>query len=230
MTGRPLAGVAVVFDLDGTLVDSAPDLHAAAAVLLAEEGRPPLDLPTVRSFIGHGVPALVGRVMAARELAEADRARLTGRFSALYDATPARLTRAFPGAVEAVAALAAGGARLGLCTNKPMLPARRILEALGFAPHLSAVIAGDSLPVRKPDPAPLRAAFEALGAGGCRLYVGDSGIDAETAAQAGVPFALFLGGYDAGETSGQGAAARFDHFADLPALVAAWAAARAGAA
>ena len=210
----------VVFDLDGTLIDSAPDLHAAAQTMLAEAGLPPVTLPQVQGFIGNGVPVLVARVLAAVG-GPADpeaAAALTARFLAHYMAAPTALTRPYPGVPAALAALAAAGHPLAVCTNKPAAPARAILAAFGLDAWISEVIGGDSLPLRKPDPAPLQAAFALLGGSG--VYVGDSEVDAATAQAAGAPFLLFTEGYRKTPLAELPHRAAFADFARLPALVA----------
>ena len=209
---------AIVFDLDGTLIDSAPDIHAAAARMLAGEGLAPLPLATIQSFIGNGVAVLVQRMMETVGLPEADHPRLTTAFVAHYEAAPAVLTRPFPHVRETLAALHGAGARLGLCTNKPAAPSRAILAAFDLDPFFATVIGGDSLPTRKPDPAGLLCAFAELG--GVGLYVGDSEIDAETAHRAGAPFALFTEGYRKTPVEALTHHFAFADFASLPALCA----------
>lgn len=189
----------MIFDLDGTLIDSAPDIHAAGNAVLAAEGLPPVTLVQARGFIGAGAPTFVARLVAAQAgtLPEAARAdlhtRMLARFMERYE-TAVTLTRLYPGAVEALDALRTAGLRLGLCTNKPEGPTRAVLRHFGLTEHFDAVVGGDTLPQRKPDPAPLRRAMADLGVARC-LYVGDSEIDAETAAAAGQVFALFTEGY-----------------------------------
>ncbi|MFV0245521.1 MAG: phosphoglycolate phosphatase [Qingshengfaniella sp.] len=207
----------IVFDLDGTLIDSAPDLHATANAVLAQEGAPPVTLAEARDFIGHGTPVFVARMRAARGIPDSDQARLLAAFMARYE-TAVDLTRPYPGAPEALAALGAAGHRLGLCTNKPMAPCRAILAHLGLDSHFEVVLGGDSLPQRKPDPAPLHATLAALG-DGQTLYVGDSETDAETATRAGVPFLLFTEGYRQSPLEALPHTATFAQFADLPGLV-----------
>ena len=207
-----------MFDLDGTLIDSAPDIHAGANVLLAEEGCEPLQPAETRSFIGRGVPVFIARMRAARGLPEAMQDPLVARFLARYD-TAVGLTRPYPGVREALERLAGAGHRLGICTNKPIRPCRAVLAHLELDRFFETVWGGDSLPVRKPDPAPLDAAFEALGAGP-RLYVGDSEVDAETAMRAGVPFLLFTEGYRQRPAAELPHAGAFDRFEALPALAA----------
>lgn len=187
---------AIVFDLDGTLIDSAPDIHAASAKMLAGAGRPPLSLPTVRSFIGRGVPVLIRRIMAATGLPEdeAVHSKLVADFTAHYAAAPAARTALYPGCAAVLDTLAHSGFALGICTNKPEAATRAILAHFGLDRLFGAIVGGDSLPERKPHPAPLTASFARLGAD-ARLYVGDSEVDGETAARAGVAFALFTEGY-----------------------------------
>lgn len=185
---------AVVFDLDGTLVDSAPDIAAAANRMLAEMDQAPLPLPVLTGFIGHGIPNLVRRVQEACEIDPACLPAMTARMLAQYEASPAALTRPYPGVPQTLRALAEAGHPLAVCTNKLRGLSERILEALDLGQYFQAVIGGDSLPQKKPDPAPLHAAFAALAAPPL-LYVGDSEVDAQTARAAGRAFALFTGGY-----------------------------------
>jgi phosphoglycolate phosphatase len=184
----------IIFDLDGTLVDSAPDIHAAVSAMLAAEGHVSPDLATVTSFVGNGLPVLVSRVIAYCGLDPAQHERLTRATLSYYNAAPADLTRPYAGVVAALETLQTAGHALGLCTNKPEIPARLVLDQLGLARFFGAVVGGDSLPVAKPDPAPLHACIGLLG-GGATIYVGDSEVDAATAQAAGVPFALFTEGY-----------------------------------
>jgi phosphoglycolate phosphatase len=202
----------IVFDLDGTLVDSAPSLCAAGAALLAELGRPPVDVETYKAFVGRGVLVPVERLLTyTGGIPGGDAVPHFERFKQLYD--PLSKTRPYPGAVDAVAAMAARGWRIGLCTQKAEAPARQILAALHFD-AIEAVAAGDSIPgALKPDPR-LFALATPPGAGPI-LYVGDSETDAETAEAGGAPFLLHLNGYRKGPIP---AAASFADFADLPDL------------
>lgn len=212
--------IAIVFDLDGTLIDSAPDIHAAVARTLADEGQPPLSYDAVRGFIGNGVPVLIDRVMAARgEAADLSRrADLIARFLAHYEAASTDLTTVYPGVRAALQALAEAGHPMGLCTNKPAGPARDILAGFDLLGFFAAVTGGDSLPERKPHPEPLRATLRALGATSA-LFVGDSEVDAETAAAAEIPLLLFTEGYRKTAVEDLPHRAAFSDFAALPGLV-----------
>ena len=180
-----------VFDLDGTLVDSAPDLHAALDRLMAARGLAPFARPEVIAMIGDGAKVLVERALAARGRAP-DQAALDA-FLADYGAAAAVETRPFPGIPEALDALAAQGWRLAVCTNKPKAPARDLLAALGLAHRFAALGGGDSFPTRKPDPAHLMATIAAAGGiGDGAVMIGDHHNDIRAARGAGVP-ALFVG-------------------------------------
>lgn len=210
---------AIVFDLDGTLIDSAPDLHAAVNRMLIDEGAEPLSLAKVTSFIGNGLPRLVELSMAARGLDATRHGELYKTVAGHYDAASAVLTQLYPGVKAALTAFRAEGFKLGVCTNKPKAPTLDILASFDIADMFDAVLGGDSLPVRKPDPAPLIQTFTDLDATRM-LYVGDSEVDAETAERAAVPFALFTQGYRKAPVQDLTHMARFDAFADLPDIVA----------
>jgi phosphoglycolate phosphatase len=209
----------IVFDLDGTLVDSAASLTAAANALLAELGRPPLAEARVRGFVGHGVEALVDRVLAATGgVPPGGPEPQRRRFREIYAADPVSGVVVFDGAREALAALAAAGHGLAVCTQKPEAPARRLLAELGLMPPVAGLTTGDSLPVLKPDPRLLEHAASQIGRGKI-VMVGDSEVDAATAANAGVPFVLRLGGYHHGPAEAIPRAAAFADFAALPPLL-----------
>ncbi|UWR21925.1 phosphoglycolate phosphatase [Sulfitobacter sp. S190] len=210
----------IVFDLDGTLIDSAPDIRGIANTLLAAEGAAALSLAETHSFIGNGVSVFVQHMVQARDLRPADAPRLETAFKAAY-AQAHDLTTVYPGVTDALAMLRAAGHRLGVCTNKPLAPAQAALAHFGLAGNFDVVIGGDSLPQRKPDPAPLHAAFGALGTGPT-AYVGDSEVDARTAQAAEVRFALFTEGYRKGPVDSIPHTAVFDHFDRLPALLRGW--------
>lgn len=210
---------AIVFDLDGTLVDSLADIAAAANRMLADQGLAPLPQETIRGFVGNGLPKLVERVMAHCDMDMNRHGKLTQATLRHYTAATSAQTRPYPGVQEALEALRQAGMPLGLCTNKPEAPARHILQALNLEPYFGAVIGGDSLPVRKPDPDHLRAAFDTLGQHPVRIFVGDSEVDAETAQRANVPFLLFSRGYRKSPVSQIPHHSTFEDFRDLPQLI-----------
>lgn len=207
----------LIFDLDGTLIDSARDLHAAAGRMLAAEGEADLPLETIRSFIGNGIPVLVDRIIAATSLSPADRDRLVAGFLADYQAHATDLTVPYPDVAATLGTLKQAGHVLAVCTNKPAAPAEGILSALGLAPFFDDLIGGDSLASRKPDPEGLICLRSRLG-GGPLIYVGDSEVDAETARNSDVPFALFTEGYRKTPVEAIPHAVAFSRFSDLPDL------------
>ncbi|WP_245593455.1 phosphoglycolate phosphatase [Azospirillum halopraeferens] len=179
---------AVVFDLDGTLVDSAPDIRRAVNTVLEELERPPLDLPTVTRFIGDGAARLVERALEATGgIPGGDAGPHVRRFIALYEADPGATTALFPGAAATLEKLEARGLRLAVCTNKPLTATRRLLADLGIAHRFAAVAGGDSYPTRKPAPEPLLGVLSDLDVPpGDALYVGDNEHDVACARAAGV--------------------------------------------
>jgi phosphoglycolate phosphatase len=211
---------AVIFDLDGTLVDSVADLHSAANRLLREQSLPALDRPTLQSFIGNGIPVLVERCLRQVGAATDDLASSVKRFKEIYEDQGHRETTLFPAVAEALDQLADRGYRLALCTNKDWAPARRILAQLGVAGYFDRVVGGDTLPVNKPDPRPLLAAAEGCDAAqGEFVYVGDSEVDAELAHRAAVPFLLFTEGYRRSPVEAMDATLEFSDYSQLPDLV-----------
>jgi phosphoglycolate phosphatase len=214
---------AVVFDLDGTLIDSAPDLASALNRLLAREGLGPVALAQVQTMIGDGVAKLVERGFAVRgrNLSAGELGDLARRYVADYEPNSAVETRPFPGAREALGELRAAGLALGVCTNKPEAATRAILAAFGMDPFIAAVVGGDTLPgARKPDPATLRETLARLGAGaGQAIAVGDSPNDVAAARAAGVPIVAVSFGYSRVPPAELGADRLIGRFADLgPAL------------
>jgi phosphoglycolate phosphatase len=208
----------IVFDLDGTLVDSVPDLAAALNRLFAARGLAPLTEAEVTPMVGDGVPKLVERAFAARGL-QADAAALAA-YSEDYAAHASEHTRAFPGVAATLPLLIASGWRLAVCTNKPLAPTKALLTALGLAGYFAVIGAGDSFPVRKPDPAHLAATLAAANASPDRaLMVGDHRNDLAAAAGLGVPAIFAAWGYGRREWAAE-AAAVAENFGALPALAA----------
>lgn len=182
---------ALLLDLDGTLIDSAPDLHEVLNAQLLAAGHAALSLAQVQSMIGDGVRVLLRRALVAvgaRDVDASLEAMLPG-FTAAYAACPMRLTRPYEGVADTLPRLREAGWQLALCTNKPLVPTLVILDALGWRDWFGAVIGGDSTPYRKPDPQPLQAALQRLGAEAAQaVMVGDGPHDAEAAAAAGTGF------------------------------------------
>jgi phosphoglycolate phosphatase len=188
--------VQVIFDLDGTLIDSAPDLRLAVNRMLAGHGRAPLSLTQVRAMVGDGAGALIERVLAASGLPAALQGEAVGAFLAFYAQDPVTYTQPYPGAAATLKQLRERGLALAVCTNKPEGPAREVLTRLQLAHYFPQVVGGDTFPFRKPDP---RMLLNLLAAGGTppqrAVLVGDSEVDAATAQAAGVPFILMSYGY-----------------------------------
>jgi phosphoglycolate phosphatase len=204
---------AVVFDLDGTLIDSAPDLAQAVNALLAELGKPPLAEAAIRPMIGDGARLLLARALAAAGAQTAP--DMFDRFMRHYLAHLTDRTRPYPDVPSTLEALRARGYAMGICTNKPLEATRRVLEAFGLAKFFGAVIGGDSLPQKKPEPEPLQATIAGLG-GGPAVMIGDSANDMLCARAAGVTGILIPSDYG---TPAEVADLRLARFSDLvPAL------------
>jgi phosphoglycolate phosphatase len=183
---------AIIFDLDGTLIDSLPDIAAAVNHVFYHRGLPALSLAQVKPMIGDGAKVLLSRACAAvgAPVEEADYAV----FETYYTAHSADLTRPYPGIVAALQELQAAGHSLGVCTNKPQAPALAVLEALGLASYFGAVTGGNSTPYRKPDPRHLAATLDALGSEDA-VMVGDHHNDIAVAAGLGIPAIFAAWGY-----------------------------------
>ena len=214
---------AILFDLDGTLIHSAPDLRNALNRLLISEGRRELDLAAVQMMIGDGVRALVERGLKATggTPGEPTIERLTEDFIADYEPNSTVKTLPFPGAVRTVKALYEAGHVMAICTNKPAAAAAVILKKFGFTPYFPVMIGGDTLnEIRKPDPRFLVAALDRLGAAAAgAVMVGDNANDLAAARDAGIKVVLTTFGYSAIPAAELGADGLFDSFDDLPALL-----------
>jgi phosphoglycolate phosphatase len=206
-----------LFDLDGTLLDSAPDLHAALDRLMARLGLPGFARAEVVAMVGDGARALVERALAARGRSF-DPAALEA-FLADYTAHAAVATRPFPGILDTLDALGAEGWSLAICTNKPEAATRALLGALGLLGRFAAIGAGDSFAVRKPDPAHLLATLRLAGGDpAAAVMVGDHRNDVAAALGAGLPCVFAAWGYGpAGMAEGAAALARTP--GELPALL-----------
>ena len=182
---------ALIFDLDGTLIDSEPDLRAALNRLLADRGLSPLGAAAVRAMIGDGAKTLVQRAFAAH-----DRASGPAEYAEFlddYEANATVATVVYPGIEAALATLHAAGHKMAVCTNKPEQAARNVLQALGLAHFFTAVVGGDG-PYRKPDPRPLSQALAAMGETN-GIMIGDHQNDMAAAQALNLPFIHAAWGY-----------------------------------
>ena len=210
---------AVIFDLDGTLVDTVEDIAAALNIVLREEGIAGFSAAAVRRLMGHGASGLVRGAMAAGGI-DCGPQRLdllAARFTAVYSRDPVAATRCFPGAHAMLARLRGMGLAVGLCTNKPEAPTLAILERLGLTAYIDAVVTADSGHGKKPDPRPLVACAAMLGAAaGAIVYVGDHSVDVATARAMGVPVIAVAYGYSVQPASQLGADRTITRLAELP--------------
>lgn len=185
---------AVLFDLDGTLLDTAPDMLATANAMLGERGRAPLSLAQLRPQVSKGARAMLG--VAFPELDEPARLALVAEFLERYQALIGRHALLFDGIAALLQALEDDGARWGIVTNKPEYLARLILPQLGWERRCAVLIGGDTLPQRKPHPLPLQVAAERIGVAAAEtVYVGDDERDIVAARAAGMASVAALWGY-----------------------------------
>ena len=209
----------IVFDLDGTLVDTAPDLHRALNHVLADQGVPLADLEEVRRHVGQGSWKLIERTYEQHGI-EADAAllsALTEKFVDVYASDIARFSQVFPGVEATLDALSDAGAAFCVCTNKRTGLSDLLLEAVGLRSRFKAVVGADSVPNRKPHGDHYRAALAASGGKLEKsLMVGDSAADVGAARAAGAPVALVSFGYTQTAPEHLGADAVFSHYSELP--------------
>lgn len=211
--------IAVIFDLDGTLVDSAPDLLAALNHALTVAGRPAVSLDELRHMVGRGARILLERALTATGGMphEAEFEAMVNAFFAYYGAHLSDNTRPFEGVRETLETLKQRGALMGVCTNKPMQFAKPLLEDLGLAPYFSAIVGADSFPYRKPDPRHLTGTIDAMGAGGRQaVMVGDSIHDIAAAKDASIPVIAVSFGYTETPVSELDPDHIIDDFRELP--------------
>ena len=212
----------IVFDLDGTLVDTAPDLTAALNAVLIRERLPPVPLERVRQMVGRGARVLIERALAWHRI-PADPLRATElvqHFLEYYEANIAVTSRPFDGMEACVRNLKARGHRIGICTNKPEHLSRKLIGELGLADLFPVILGADSRPWRKPDPRHLTDTIEQLGGQSANaVLVGDSDTDSRTARAASVPIVLVSFGYTETPASELDADAVIDHYRDLEAAL-----------
>jgi phosphoglycolate phosphatase len=193
-----LSGATLAFDLDGTLVDTAPDLIGALNVVLGERHLPALPVEAARVLVGRGARFLIehGFASAGEPLDEAEIGGLVARFIEVYRSRIANESRPFPGVETALDQLAEAGARLVVCTNKRTDLSKALLDALGLTHRFVAIVGADGAPAAKPDPRHLLAAIEAAGGDpGRTVMVGDSYNDVAAAKAAGAPVVVVSFGY-----------------------------------
>jgi phosphoglycolate phosphatase len=209
----------VVFDLDGTLADTSADLLAAANACLPVAVLGPAD--SLTAFHGGRAMLRLGFDRLGRDWSEADVDAAYPLLLAAYSQGIAVHTRLYPGAMEAVETLKSQGFAVSICTNKPEGLAELLLKELGVRQAFAALVGADTLPVRKPDPAPFRAAVERAGGSvGRSMLVGDTETDAKTGVASGVPVALVTFGPEGAGVSRFQPAALLHRFEDLPDLAA----------
>jgi phosphoglycolate phosphatase len=212
---------AVLFDLDGTLVETAPDIAEAVNRMLLERGAPPLPLAAIRGFIGNGMPTLIRRVLRESRAACLAEPLALALFHRHYRDTNGRIGQVFPGVREGLQALQKAGYRLGCVTNKPWADTSALLEIHTLAACFDVVVAGDTLEQMKPDPAPLLHACRFLHASLDRcVLVGDSTVDVAAARAARMPVYIVRYGYPgAGGHGAMQCDGFIDSLEDLPAIL-----------
>jgi phosphoglycolate phosphatase len=207
----------LILDLDGTLVDSLPDLLDVLNQVLVDLGVAKLTAAEARPMIGDGTLRLVERALAARSVTPDQIRPAQSRFLTLYEARPTRLSRLYPGVAEVLTELSSAGWMCAICTNKPERATRVMLSELDLVRFLRATITGDTLPQKKPDPAPMRAALAALEVPPHRaIAVGDHANDLLSARGAGIRAVFARYGYGALTPELPRPADIIDAFADLP--------------
>lgn len=219
MKAQNLSSVrALIFDLDGTLIDSKQDLIRSVNAMLVETGREPLHEDTVSSYIGHGAPRLVARALG-NGTTEEECDRALKFFLAHYDAHKLDSTRAYPGVAEALEQLRE--LPMAVLTNKPVRASQKILEGLGLAKYFRTIYGGNSFETKKPDPlGAKKILWELRVAPAEALIVGDSEVDVQTARNAGTLAAAVNYGFGKHNREAYPADIYLDRLTELPALLA----------
>jgi len=218
-----LSGCTIAFDLDGTLVDTAPDLHRALNHVMDSLGLPHTPLEDVRIFVGQGARALIVRACAVHGVThgEEDLDRFTRAYVDEYAADIARHSQPYPGLLTALDQLSNAGARFVVCTNKLTSLSVQLLDTLGLSPRFAAIVGADAVERRKPHPDHYIAAIRAGGGDFSRsLMVGDSTNDVQSARAAAAPVIVYAHGYSEIAPAHLGADAVIDHYDELPMLAA----------
>jgi phosphoglycolate phosphatase len=208
----------IILDLDGTLVDTAPDLTSALNHVLASAGREAVALEEVRHMVGFGARAMIfkGLDLTGGRLQEMQIDFLHRRFLDYYSQNISTHSTAYPDAEAVLDTFKAAGKALGICTNKPTALAEQLLEALGLREYFGAIVGGDAVKARKPEPEHLGAAIESLeGTTGGSLFIGDSEVDFLAGQALGVPVVLMTHGYSQFPLDELGADGIFDNFSEV---------------
>ncbi len=217
---KPLSRPTLLFDLDGTLIHSLPDLTASLNVVLESEGRQRAAEDAVRLMVGDGVEKLVERAFGAadgRSDGAPPLAALVARFLSHYEIHGAEKTRPYAGVVETLELLIGDGYRAAICTNKPETATREVVHGLGLERFFAAIAGGDSFAVKKPDPGHVTALLDLLSAEPSKaVFVGDAGNDVAAAHAAGLPVIVVAYGYARVPAAELGADAVIERFAELP--------------
>jgi phosphoglycolate phosphatase len=214
----------IVFDLDGTLIDTAPDLVDTLNVVFTREGLPPVPYETARNLIGGGAKTMIARGMTSdgAALAPATLERLFADFIAHYAEHIADRSRPFPGLLEALDTLAAGGYRFAVCTNKLERLSVSLLTQLNLADRFEAICGQDTFGMQKPDPEVLRRTIAAAGGNPLHsIMIGDSLTDIRTARAAGIPVIAVDFGYSERPVAEFSPDRIISHYSQLPAAIAA---------
>ena len=209
----------VIYDLDGTLIDSAKDMQVAVSRVLADHGLPPVTEDDVRIFMGQGSKVTMDKAFTkyGKTLDDEALSAVTREFVRYYEADPVGHTTAFAGVPEVVGRFDKLGLKQGVCTNKFERPSRMILEHLKLMPPITDLAGADTFPVRKPDPRHILMLVERMGRTPEKaVMVGDSIHDVEAAHAAGLPAVLVSWGYTARPASELGAEAVIERFDALP--------------
>ena len=219
-----MAAPTIVFDLDGTLIDTAPDLVDTLNVVFAREGWPPVPYETARNTIGGGARMMIARGIAAEGIAVAPAKleQLFADFIAHYTEHVADRSRPFPGLTDALDVLASGGCRFAVCTNKLERLSVLLLKRLKLADRFAAICGQDTFGIQKPDPEVLRRTVTAAGGSLTHaIMIGDSVTDIRTARAAGIPVIAVDFGYSDRPVSEFGPDCIISHFAQLRSAIAA---------
>jgi phosphoglycolate phosphatase len=217
---KEMRRTAVLFDLDGTLVDSLPDLAAGVNGMLGGLGRPALDHAAIARMIGDGVPKLVERSLAASGVTDIPVSAAIERFRAIYEADPTKLTRPYPDVTAILQLLTRDHRPLAVCTNKIARATQAVLDGLALTPFFAIVVGGDTLPHHKPDPAQLVFALDRLGvAPADAAMLGDHRNDVLAARAAGTKAIFARYGYGQASLGDLKPDATIDRFAELPAAL-----------